>query len=332
MKALTQSVKSQPLSTWQLSILTMMRVAIGWHFLYEGMVKLTNPNWTCAGFLSESKWLFSGLFHWIAGNPAVLKIVDLLNIWGLLLIGLGLFFGCLTRLATFSAIGLLLLYYIANPPFVGLANSLATEGSYLVVDKNLVELIALVVLIFFPTGSFFGIDRLLAKKRKSEFSSPVHEPQVEKQTATKATASISLGRREVLKNLVTLPLFGGFVYAYLRKRGWESYEEKHLKYAADMQTDALSGATIKTFRYSTLKNLKGKVPAGNIGNLKVSRLLLGGNLIGGWAHARDLIYVSKLVKSYHTDRKIFDTLSLAERCGINTLLTNPQLCRVINEY
>jgi len=59
---------------------------------------------------------------------------------------------------------------------------------------------------------------------------------------------------------------------------------------------------------------------------------LGGNLIGGWAHARDLIYVSKLVKAYHTDQKVFDTLRLAEECGINTLLTNPQLSRVINEY
>jgi hypothetical protein len=30
-------------------------------------------------------------------------------------------------------------------------------------------------------------------------------------------------------------------------------------------------------------------------------MVLGGNLIGGWAHARDLIYVDKLVKAYHTD-------------------------------
>ena len=36
--------------------------------------------------------------------------------------------------------------------------------------------------------------------------------------------------------------------------------------------------------------------------------------------------------AYHTDKKVFDTLRLAEECGINVLLTNPQLSRVINEY
>ncbi len=55
-------------------------------------------------------------------------------------------------------------------------------------------------------------------------------------------------------------------------------------------------------------------------------------MIGGWAHARDLIYVSKLVKAYHHKNKVFETLLLAEKCGINTILTNPILCKVINEY
>ncbi len=61
-------------------------------------------------------------------------------------------------------------------------------------------------------------------------------------------------------------------------------------------------------------------------------MILGGNLIGGWAHARDLIYVDKLVKSYHTKDKIFETFFLAEKCGINCFLTNPVLCKVISEY
>jgi hypothetical protein len=47
---------------------------------------------------------------------------------------------------------------------------------------------------------------------------------------------------------------------------------------------------------------------------------------------RDLIYVSQLVKAYHQKEKIFATLLLAEKCGINTLLTNPILCSLIDEY
>ena len=86
----------------------------------------------------------------------------------------------------------------------------------------------------------------------------------------------------------------------------------------------------------TAKNKSGsagnKLPFGKIKNLKISRIFCGGNLIGGWAHSRDLIYVSSLVKAYHTDQKVFETLELAEENGINTILTNPVSDRVINRY
>lgn len=66
------------------------------------------------------------------------------------------------------------------------------------------------------------------------------------------------------------------------------------------------------------------MPSGKIGKVSISRLFLGGNLIGGWAHSRDLIYVSKLFKSYNTEAKIFETLELAQQCGINTILIDPR--------
>jgi hypothetical protein len=74
------------------------------------------------------------------------------------------------------------------------------------------------------------------------------------------------------------------------------------------------------------------LPMGRIGKLKISRIICGGNLIGGWAHSRDLTYVSSLVVAYHTDEKVFETLELAEENGINTVLTNPVSDRVINRY
>jgi hypothetical protein len=49
------------------------------------------------------------------------------------------------------------------------------------------------------------------------------------------------------------------------------------------------------------------LPTGKIGNVKISRLILGGNLIGGSAHSRDLIYVSSLIRNYFTDEKIMET-------------------------
>jgi hypothetical protein len=56
-----------------------------------------------------------------------------------------------------------------------------------------------------------------------------------------------------------------------------------------------------------------------IGKHEISRLIAGGNLIGGWAHSRDLIYVSTLFKAYNTEQKVYETLMLAEQAGINTI-------------
>ncbi len=61
------------------------------------------------------------------------------------------------------------------------------------------------------------------------------------------------------------------------------------------------------------------MPCGTIGKARISRLLLGGNLIGGYMHARDLKYVDGLFKAYATEAKILETLQLAESLGINTV-------------
>jgi hypothetical protein len=76
------------------------------------------------------------------------------------------------------------------------------------------------------------------------------------------------------------------------------------------------------------------MPTGKIGNLTISRLICGGNLISGYAHARDLIYVSPLVRTYNTDEKIMDTFELCEQNGINTVIADPreQPIRVIQKY
>ena len=61
-------------------------------------------------------------------------------------------------------------------------------------------------------------------------------------------------------------------------------------------------------------------PYGMIGKVKISRLLLGGNLIGGYMHARDLKYVNRLFRAYVTEEKILETMKVAEEHGINTVL------------
>ncbi|MGB9620507.1 MAG: hypothetical protein ACPL7K_08860, partial [Armatimonadota bacterium] len=78
--------------------------------------------------------------------------------------------------------------------------------------------------------------------------------------------------------------------------------------------------------------LPSPLPTGKIGNVTISRLIIGGNLIGGWAHSRDLIYVSRLFREYNTEAKVFETLDLAMACGINTIQLDPACWDVIAKY
>src|SRR5262245_32862464 len=144
--------------------LVTLRMLVGWHFLYEGLVKVQNPNWTAADFLAQSQGFFSGAFRWLVAEPSRLAVVDALNGWGLVLIGIGLMAGLLTRFSTMAGMLLLALYYACQPPFPQYSSSLPSEGSYLVVNKVLIELVALWVLLVLPTGSVVGLDRLLARR------------------------------------------------------------------------------------------------------------------------------------------------------------------------
>jgi hypothetical protein len=63
------------------------------------------------------------------------------------------------------------------------------------------------------------------------------------------------------------------------------------------------------------------MPMGKIGNLTVSRLIIGGNQFSGWSHSRDLKYLRDLFKAYATEKNILQTLRLAEENGINTILS-----------
>ena len=74
------------------------------------------------------------------------------------------------------------------------------------------------------------------------------------------------------------------------------------------------------------------LPAGRIGKVKISRIICGGNLIGGYAHSRDLTYVSSLLKHYFTDEKIIETLQICEENGINTIIANPDSAELLKKY
>jgi thiosulfate dehydrogenase [quinone] large subunit len=149
------------LSRGPMIAITLLRVIVGWHFLYEGVAKLMSPSWSAASYLKQARGPSAGFFHWLASEPNLLANVDVITMWGLTVVGIFLVLGLFTRLASLVAIGFILLFYLCNPPFVGYFYAIPTEGSYLIVNKNLVELCALVVILVTGSGRFAGLDRIL---------------------------------------------------------------------------------------------------------------------------------------------------------------------------
>ncbi|MCK4292912.1 MAG: twin-arginine translocation signal domain-containing protein [Planctomycetes bacterium] len=101
-----------------------------------------------------------------------------------------------------------------------------------------------------------------------------------------------------------------------------SFEEKALLAQAAKKPAAAPGGAVKG------------LPTGKIGNVTISRMFPGGNLISGFAHSRDLIYVSSLLKNYFTDEKVIETFEICEEMGINSaiLRLDDHCIRIIDKY
>ena len=164
MVSLHQSIKD---NDFQFYGLVVLRDLIGWHFLYEGISKLINPYWSSAAYLLDSKWIFSGLAKTIVANPTLLSISDYVNMWGLTLVGVSLLLGLLSRYGSLVGMTFVCLYYLFAPPLLGLEYGRPGEGSYLIVNKNLIEACALWVLYCFPTSHIIGLDRFLPGAEKN---------------------------------------------------------------------------------------------------------------------------------------------------------------------
>lgn len=152
---------------FQATALVALRLLIGWHFYYENIAKLVNPYWTSAGYLADSKWFLKDFLIGVAARPGLVTVIDYANEWGLVAIGLGLMLGAFTRTAAAAGVVLLALYWIVAPPFAGVTYLMPVEGSYVLVNRVLVELAALLVLLAFPTGREFGLDHWLGRSRRN---------------------------------------------------------------------------------------------------------------------------------------------------------------------
>jgi uncharacterized membrane protein YphA (DoxX/SURF4 family) len=115
--------------------------------------------------VTESEAFVNDLVKYVSGEvpvPAEKRIVllDIITMWTITLVGAGLLFGFLTPLACVVGAGFLLMTYLTHPPFPWLQQPPNTEGNPLFVNKNLIELLALLVLAVHPTGRWLGIDAI----------------------------------------------------------------------------------------------------------------------------------------------------------------------------
>jgi thiosulfate dehydrogenase [quinone] large subunit len=153
--------------------LILLRTLIGWHFAWEGFVKLWWPSWSrggwplgrwsAAGYLQGGTGPFADFFRGLT-ESSWMPVFDVLIAVVILLTGLSLMLGLFTQIGALSALVLLALFYALYIPTYGVVVP-GAEGNYLYVNKNLVEAAAVLVLLVFRTGRIAGLDLLLAHRR-----------------------------------------------------------------------------------------------------------------------------------------------------------------------
>ncbi|HXU82369.1 MAG TPA: DoxX subfamily [Polyangia bacterium] len=162
---------SRSFSSFQQVTLIGLRTLIGWHFLYEGVYKfkLSQPAWSpdgsgpmtawsSSGFLQASTGPFGKLAHFALAH-GWLPWIDKLVMIGVAAVGLSLILGLFTRTGCAAGLLLLSMFYLLQVPTSGMPQPHA-EGNYLLVNKTLIEGIAVLVLLAFDTGRIAGLDRL----------------------------------------------------------------------------------------------------------------------------------------------------------------------------
>ena len=148
---------------WQLFGLVLLRLTIGWHFLYEGVIKFYNPYWSARGYLLGAEGAFKPLFTWLSGD-SMIGLVNGANVGLTVAVGATLLLGIFTRIGAAIGCLLLLMFYLAHPPLHGYAAS-TMGGTYWIVNYNLVEIAGLLVVIGFPTSQYFGLENLIGRRK-----------------------------------------------------------------------------------------------------------------------------------------------------------------------
>lgn len=133
--------------------LFFLRISLGGLFFYAGITKVLDPSWSAAGYIGAAK-TFPQFFHFFT-EPNILPITNLVNEWGLILLGVSLFLGVFVRVSAVLGAILMALYYLAalNFPY-------PNAHAYLV-DEHIIYIFALLTLASFHAGRIWGLGNRL---------------------------------------------------------------------------------------------------------------------------------------------------------------------------
>ncbi len=144
--------------TGQLLPLFVLRTAVGWLFLHEGLYKLFTPGWTAQYYLAQSEGPLQPFFQWVIESEMLTAISNYGVVALLVATGVLLLTGFLEHIACAAGMVLLVFFYLSYPPFGDISDVMA-EGNYLIVDKNMIMFLVLWVVWKFRPGRYWGLDR-----------------------------------------------------------------------------------------------------------------------------------------------------------------------------
>src|SRR3954447_4232148 len=131
------------------AFILFFRLAMGWTFLYAASHQIFDPNWSVAGFLSNTKTFHDAFV--VFTTPAVAPFVTFLVEYGHLLIGLSLVSGLMVRVSASFGILLMVIYWMAHMDFPYIENK-----NNLLLDFHLVYAGLLGYLITKRAGHVWG--------------------------------------------------------------------------------------------------------------------------------------------------------------------------------
>jgi len=147
-------------STFDRSVIFILRILMGWTFLYAGVWQVAE-NYDTAGFLNHVVTFHH--FFTVFTTPAISPYTNFLVKWGHLLIGLSLVSGLLVRVSGPFAVLLMITYYFAHMEFP------YVEGHFnFLVDYHLVYATVIVYLIAHRAGHVWGLDGAVEQLRLTD--------------------------------------------------------------------------------------------------------------------------------------------------------------------